>query len=143
MQYWCTHRTTAAVLLYYRAFAAVLLYLQSYCCTYRNTAVLKELLLQLGCTYIATAAVLLYLQSYCCSTAQCVANVIFLWRMNIRIYLLLPITHEWMSEYIQLSTFSQMNVRIYSSMQYIHQWIYKYIQMKNIDWILWQINING
>ena len=31
---------------------------------------------------------------------QCEANVIFLWLMNIQIYLIMQITHEWMSEYI-------------------------------------------
>ena len=46
---------------------------------------------------------------------QCVANVTFLWQMNILIYSVLPISHKWMSKYIQLSTFSQINVRIYLS----------------------------
>ena len=39
------------------------------------------------------------------SPDQCVANVIFLWQMNIRIYWLAQITNEWMSTYIRSSTF--------------------------------------
>ena len=63
---------------------------------------------------------------------QCVANVIFLWRMNIWIYSLVHITHKWMSGYIRLSTFfmneyltifahvvySQMNIQINLNTKY-------------------------